>query len=193
MVSGKESDGDLGFGGAYRPADRVESSAPPVRTSGATRSSSSKKPVAIGVGILFAGLVVFGFMKMVSGAGQQVAQHNNDVLTQVDRTKDVDAQSTAHAALLAAKSIYASDASYAGADAAGLAQTEPSFQYTAGASTGSKVVSVSASAGEVGMAVSAGKTCWYLADSATGGTKYGSGTGPCTGAAALGIATAPSW
>ena len=153
----------------------------------------SVKPWMMVAGALVAGVAVFGLMKLLSSAGTQIARHNKQVVGQIDNAKDADAQLTAHTAFITAKSSFMETDSYAGVNVASQSAAEPSFRYTTGASTGSKVVSISSSATQLGIAVSAGKTCFYLSDSVTGGTTYGSGTGACTGSVAIGAANAPAW
>gem|GEM_PF-4603261 len=203
MVSGPKEGRDLGFGGAFEPVvprAPVEQISPPRST-----GTLIAKPWMIVAGALVAGVLVFGFMKLLSSAGNDIAKHNQQVFGQIDRAKNADAQLTAHTALIAAKTLFAENASYAEVNPASLSLAEPSYHYTSDASTGSKVVSLSASASQLGIAVSAGKTCFYLLDSASGGTTYGSGTGTgtgagtstdtdtCTGAIAIRVAKAPAW
>lgn len=191
MVRSQKEPQDLGSAGSYQPV------APrgPVEQISAPRSTGARsaKPWMIVASVLVTGVLVFGFMKLLSSAGNNIAEHNRQVVGQIENAKDADAQLTAHTAFIAAKTLFVDNVSYAGVDPAGLSLTEPGFRYTSGASTGSKVVSVSASVTQVGLAVSSGKTCWYLSDSASGGTTYGSGTGTCTGSMAIRVAKAPAW
>jgi hypothetical protein len=191
MVRSQKEPQDLGFGGSFEPVAppppvELVAARPPTRNPGA-------KPGLIVVGALVAGVAVFGFMKLLSSAGNDIAKHNQQVVGQIDNAKDADAQLAAHTVFIAAKTLSMENASYADVNPASLAQTEPTYRYTTGPSTGSKVVSVASSATQLGLAVSTGKTCWYLSDSVTGGTAYASGTGPCTGALAIRLAKAPGW
>lgn len=194
MSHQKESQ-DLGFGGSYQP---VASRGPvdQITVKRSTKAQTAKpwmaKPWMVVTCVVIAGVLVFGFMKLLSSAGRDIAKHNQQVVGQVDIAKGADAQLTAHSALIAARTLFVEHASYADVNPASLSLTEPSFRYTSGASTGSKVVSVSSSATQVGLAVSAGKTCFYLSDTAAG-TTYGSGTGACTGSAAISVAKATAW
>ena len=80
--------------------------------------------------------------------------------------------------------LYAEQGSYASVTPAALKRFEPTFSYTASASTGPNIVSVSSSANGVGIAVlSESGTCFYERF-ATSGSGQGTGT-TCTGAAAL--------
>ena len=190
-VSRQKEGHDLGFGGPYRP---VASVGPREQMPTRRRSAGfSVKPWMMVAGALVAGVAVFGLMKLLSSAGTQIAKHNKQVVGQIDNAKNADAQLAAHTAFITAKSLFMETDSYAGVNAASLLAGEPSFRYTTGPSTGPKMVSVSSSATQLGIAVSAGKTCFYLSDSVTGGTTYGSGTGACTGSAAIGAANAPAW
>ncbi|MEA2521959.1 MAG: hypothetical protein QOI81_1605 [Actinomycetota bacterium] len=183
---------DLGFGGQYEPvAPRVQAD----QNVGARRPDGvfSIKLWMIVVGVLVVGVGAFGFLKLLSSAGKQIASDNQDMLGQVDKAHDADAKTAAQTALIAAKTIFASDVSYKGVNPASMSQAQPGVRYTTGPSTSSTVVSVSSSATEVGIAVSAGKTCWYLLDSPDTGTTYGSGTGACTGSTAMRLATSPAW
>jgi hypothetical protein len=191
MVSRQKQAHDLGFGGSYEPvAARQEPEQIAVSRSGG--GLGTKRLLIIG-GLLIVGAVVFGFMKFLSSSGKEIGADNQQIIGQIDTGKDRDAQMGARNALIASKVIFVDDGSYSGVDPASLSQVEPALRYTTGPSTGATSVSVSAAANQIGIAVSAGKTCWYLVDSPGGGTKYGSGTGPCTGAVAIRVAKAPSW
>jgi hypothetical protein len=192
MVRTQKEHQDLGFGGQYEPvAPRVQAD----QNVGARRPDGvfSIKLWMIVVGVLVVGVGAFGFLKLLSSAGKQIASDNQDMLGQVDKAHDADAKTAAQTALIAAKTIFASDVSYKGVNPASMSQAQPGVRYTTGPSTSSTVVSVSSSATEVGIAVSAGKTCWYLLDSPDTGTTYGSGTGACTGSTAMRLATSPAW
>jgi type IV pilus assembly protein PilA len=117
------------------------------------------------------------------------------------RAQNRAAQSDLRNALVAAKTMYTDNSSYALADSAatGLVTVEPSLCYVAtgtasvasGATcvtgTGAASLSVSAAATTWAAArMSASGTCYWIKDTSTGGTTYGSGT--CTGTAALGAA-----
>ncbi|MEP7059934.1 MAG: hypothetical protein ABI828_04320 [Actinomycetota bacterium] len=188
----EEQQRDLGFGGQYEPVTSRVQTEPIV---GVRRPGSglTVKPWMIAAGVLVVGVAVFGFMKLLSSAGKQIASDNQDMLGQVDKAHDAEAQLAARNGIIAAKTIYASDISYAGVNPASLSRTEPGIQYTSGPSTSATLVSVSATAEEVGIAVSGGKTCWYALDAGASGTTYGSGKGPCTGSAAMHLAKSPAW
>lgn len=182
---------DLGFARSFEPAPPNERA--PARERGRPGGIVRIKLWMVAVGLVLAAGAIFGLMKLLSGASKQVAANTQGMISQIDQAHDVDAQTAAQTALEAAKAIYSTDVSYAGVNPASLAQAQPGVRYTAGVSTDPKVISVAATATQVGIAVSSGKTCWYLLDSDTAGTTYGSGHGPCTGAAAMTSALARAW
>jgi type IV pilus assembly protein PilA len=123
------------------------------------------------------------------------------------RAQNRAAQSDLRNALVAAKTMYTDNSSYASADstATGLVTVEPSLCYVAtgtasvasgqtcatGASTGGGV-SVSAAASTwAGARMSSSGTCYAIRDTASGGTTYGSTTtaANCTGTWAAANAT----
>jgi type IV pilus assembly protein PilA len=120
------------------------------------------------------------------------------------RAQNRAAQSDLRNALVAAKTLYTDNSSYAAADetAAGLFSVEPALCYTdaATASTvggacasgaGSANISVSAAAAEWAAArMSASGTCYWIDDDPATGTTYGSTAvaANCTGTDALGAA-----
>ncbi len=190
-MTGQEERADLGFGGSFEPAPPNERAVP--REHGRPGGVVRVKLWMIGVGLVLAAGAIFGLMQLLSSASKQVAANTQGLIGQVDQAHNVDAQTAAQTALEGAKAIYSTDVSYAGVNPASLAQAQPGVRYTAGVSTDPKVISVAATATQVGIAVSSGKTCWYLLDSDTAGTTYGSGQGPCTGAIAMTSANAAAW
>jgi type IV pilus assembly protein PilA len=125
------------------------------------------------------------------------------------RAQNRAAQSDLRNALVAAKTMYSDNSSYAAADeasATGLATVEPTLCYVAagtasvasgqtcasGANTGGGVSVSAAATTWAGARMSASTTCYYIKDTAAGGTTYGSGTGACTGTQAVTSATAAS-
>ena len=108
------------------------------------------------------------------------------------RAQDRAAQASLRNALTAAKTIYADKQSYATAEGAGLTAVEPSLTYKAKgtASTGQNDVSADGTSNTSvwgGAALSASGTCFWVKDSVSTGTTYG--TGPtCTGTAATAAA-----
>ena len=119
------------------------------------------------------------------------------------RAQNRAAQSDLRNALVAAKTMYTDNSSYALATdvaATGLPTVEPSLTYVA-AATASTVaapsVSVSAPAAGITWAaarMSASGTCYGIYDTAAAGTRYASAVGTCTGAAVITLApTATSW
>ena len=109
------------------------------------------------------------------------------------RAQDKAAQSSLRNALTNAKGIYTDTDSYLGATPSALLTAEPSLQFTAGVSTGPKVVSVAVSAtGFVAAAKSAGGNCYVIGDGATGpGTVFETfaSTATCTAPAASTLPT----
>jgi hypothetical protein len=182
---------DLGFTGAFEPV--APHARPDAVPEGRRPGVFVIKPWLIVGAVLVLGAALFGFMKLLSGTGKELVANNSRVIGQVDHTKDSTAQVAAQNALTAARTLILQSGSYTGVSPASLAKTEPVYRYSNGPSTNENVVSVATSATQVGLAVSAGKTCWYLAYSETGGATFGSGTGPCTGAVALETAKAPAW
>jgi hypothetical protein len=191
VVSDQKERQDLGFNSSFEPVAPRR----PVEQLSVPRPTGvlGAKPWLIVVGLLVVAAAVFGLMKLLSSAGKDIAAHNSQVVGEIDHAKDSAAQVTAQTALQAAKTLFVTNASYADVSPASLSAAEPTYRYTSAPSTGQNVVSVSSSATEIGLAVSTGKMCWYLSDSETGGTKYGSGKGACTGAAAIKIAKASAW
>ena len=118
------------------------------------------------------------------------------------RAQNRAAQSDLRNALVAAKTMYTDNSSYAAADssATGLVTVEPSLCYAAAATAstvggacvtgaGGANISVSAAAAAWAAArMSASGTCYWITDTSAGGTKYGSTAtaAQCTGTAALG-------
>ena len=103
------------------------------------------------------------------------------------RAQDKAAQSGLRNALTNAKAIYTDTDVYTNATPSALQTAEPSLTFTAGTSTGPKVVSVAASAqGIVMAALSASGVCWVVGDGANGpGTVFRNlGAATCTAPAA---------
>lgn len=112
------------------------------------------------------------------------------------RAQDRAAQADLRNALVAAKTLYTDDATYAGADESsnGLGAVEPSLCYVGAESAslstdvscrGLIPVSVSTSADVWAAArMSESGTCFWVRDDPAEGTSYGSGL-PCTGSAAV--------
>ena len=103
------------------------------------------------------------------------------------RAQDKAAQSSLRNALTNAKGIYTDTDLYTSATPSALQTAEPSLTFTAGASTGPKVVSVATTAqGFVAAALSAGGNCYVIGDGANGpGTIFmNHGAGGCTASTA---------
>jgi type IV pilus assembly protein PilA len=107
------------------------------------------------------------------------------------RAQNRAAQSSLRNALVAAKTYYTDNSSYASATDANLPSVEPSLTYKAAgvASTGPTDVSVApnGSTSWSAAALSASGTCFWIKDTAATGTTYGSGA-TCTGTAAAAAA-----
>ncbi len=122
------------------------------------------------------------------------------------RAQNRAAQSDLRNVLVAAKTMYTDNSSYAAADetATGLVTVEPSLCYVAAATasvasgaacaSGAGAASVSVSAAATAWAaarMSASGTCYGITETAAGGTRYGI-PAACTGTSALAVA-GTSW
>ena len=99
------------------------------------------------------------------------------------RAQDKAAESSLRNALTNAKGIYTDTDVYTSATPSALLAAEPSLTFTAGASTGPKVVSVATTAqGFVAAALSDSNVCYVIGDGANGpGTVFmNHGAGTCT-------------
>jgi hypothetical protein len=142
------------------------------------------------VGVM-AVLAIAGYMAFLKDSGQQIASDGQTAVSQIDPAKDVEAKMTAQQAAGAVQQLYAEQGSFQAITPTALKSFEPSSSYTGGASTGPRVVSVSASSAGVGLAVrSESGTCFLERFAATGVT-YATGS-TCTGQAAM-SANGPSW
>jgi type IV pilus assembly protein PilA len=102
------------------------------------------------------------------------------------RAQNRAAQSDLRNALVAAKTLYTDDSSYAGADAAGLATVETSIVFVDGApATDGSNVGIATAAAELSdtnwaaARQSQSGDCFYIAEDSTGGTTYGSTAVDC--------------
>jgi len=146
---------------------------------------------AIGA-VVLVGAVAFALFQVTKSGGEAVVKKVKQDVQQIDKAGDTEAQASLATALVTAQTTYMDGASFAGADANGLAAAEPSLRYASGPSTAANVVSVTATATDWGAAVlSRSGTCYYVHASGAGGTFYGSGK-VCTGQAAL-AASGASW
>jgi type IV pilus assembly protein PilA len=118
------------------------------------------------------------------------------------RAQNKAAQSDLRNALVAAKTIYTDNSDYSAATTTAMATVEPSLCYVAagttsvatgstgcqGAASGGASVSVNPASTTSWAAarMSASGTCYWIKDTSTAGTTYGSGT--CTGTAAAAAA-----
>ena len=112
------------------------------------------------------------------------------------RAQNRAAQSDLRNALVAAKTLYTDNSTYAGATAAGLPAVEPSLTYMAGAATGTDVGVMAAPTATDWSAnrLSASGFCYYISDTSTAGTKYGqSATATACVAPTVAGAAAAAW
>jgi len=159
------------------------------RPTHARKSSFEQTRLVLGVlALVVAGLLIWGFLHLMSSAGQQEAAQQDAA---IDRAQDVQAQLTGSSAIQSVHAVYASAGSFELVTPQALKEYEPTFTYTADASTEPNTVSVKSTSDGVGVAVySSSGTCLY-AHIASAGVTYG--TGPtCTGEAAL-QASKPAW
>lgn len=107
------------------------------------------------------------------------------------RSQDGVAKSSLRNAVTAAQVIYTDTEDYRDANAKEMAATEGSLDYSNGskASKDPKVVSVQNRTPWGAAALSESGTCFYVSIDAAGEVKYGEGTGSCTGATAVKVAT----
>jgi type IV pilus assembly protein PilA len=114
------------------------------------------------------------------------------------RAQNRAAQSDLRNALVAAKTLYTDDSSYANADAAGLATVETAVSFVDGApaADGSNVGITTTDLTDTTWAAarqSQSGDCFYIAEDSTGGTTYGTDTGAACADPAMTDATDPSW
>jgi len=114
------------------------------------------------------------------------------------RAQNRAAQSDLRNALVAAKTLYTDDSSYAGADAAGLATVETAVQFTNGApaADGSDVGITTTDLDITTWAAarqSASGDCFYIAEDANAGTTYGVDPGAACADPAMADAPDASW
>ena len=112
------------------------------------------------------------------------------------RAQNRAAQSDLRNALVAAKTLYTDNSTYAGATAAGLPAVEPSLTYVAGAATGTAVgIMVAPTATDWSASrLSASGFCYYISDTWAVGTKsaQAAATGACA-APTVALANNASW
>jgi type IV pilus assembly protein PilA len=116
------------------------------------------------------------------------------------RAQNRAAQSDLRNALVAAKTIYTDNSTYASATATGLAAVEPSLVYDDGAPTANTthigVMAAPTATTWAAARLSASGDCFYISDVTSTGTKYGQATpgtaGTCS-APTTGLAAATAW
>jgi hypothetical protein len=135
----------------------------------------SMRRATLAVTVLSALLVV-----PACGLGQEAAGAQNDI-NAMDPAQDAQARNNLQLAIVAARTAFTDSVSFAGVNAATLAQVEPSLQYTSGVSTGPSVVSVMPEdANHWAVAVlSASGTCFYAVVDGAGTSLTGSGKSAC--------------
>jgi hypothetical protein len=175
---------------ARRPVGGIK--APRVRRPAApsSRAGGGRVILLVLVGIV-AVVAIAGYMAFMRNSGEQVASADRTAISQVGAAKDVDAKLAAQQAATAVQELYAEQGSFGAITPGALKNFEPSSSYTASASTGPRVVSVSSSSAGVGLAVRSDSGTCFFARFTTSGITYGTGT-TCTGAAAM-SAGATSW
>jgi type IV pilus assembly protein PilA len=114
------------------------------------------------------------------------------------RAQNRAAQSDLRNALVAAKTLYTDDSSYANADAAGLATVETAVSFVNGApaADGSNVGITTTDLTDTTWAAarqSQSGDCFYIAEDSTAGTTYGTATGAACGDPAMADAPDASW
>ena len=136
-------------------------------------------------------MLAFVFLRGADEAGTQIADRQDQAVSQIDRAYDAAAQGSIGRAVVVALSLHAESGSFT-TDLATLSAYDPGLRFTAGPSKGPETISYAVDATRFGAAVrSESGTCWWARIDASGVTTYGSGT-PCTGNAAM-AASAVSW
>ena len=111
------------------------------------------------------------------------------------RAQNRAAQSDLRNALVAAKTIYTDNSTYAGATSAAVAAVEPSLTFVTGATTGTNVGVAAISATQWAAArLSASGVCFYISDDTAVGTRYGqTASGTACVAPTMALAAATAW
>ena len=117
------------------------------------------------------------------GLGVEASGAQQDI-NAIDPAQDAQAQNNLQLAVVAARTAFTDTVSFQGANAAKLAQVEPSLQYTSAASTGPSMVSVlPEDANHWAAAVlSDSGTCFYVVVDGAGTTRDGSAASACDAA-----------
>ncbi len=145
----------------------------------------------IAAGLVVAGVLAFVFLRSADEAGTQIADNQEQAVSQIDRAYDAAAQGTIGRAVVVALSLHAESGSFT-TDLATLSAYDPGLHFTSGPAKDPMTISYAVDATGFGAAVrSESGTCWWARIDASGVTTYGSGT-PCTGSAAM-AASASSW
>lgn len=159
----------------------------------APRAAGSIAPrlVWIAAGLVVAAVLAFVFLRSADEAGKQVADTQEQAVSQIDRAYDAAAQGTMGRAIVVAVSLHAESGSFT-TDLATLSAYDPGLHFTSGPANAPMTISYAVDATAFGAAVrSESGTCWWARIDTSGVTTYGSGT-PCTGSAAM-AASAASW
>ena len=167
----------------------------PARLGGAKADHSARsfdpRLIWIAAAVAAAGVLAFVFLRGADEAGKQIADQQDEVVSQINRAHDAAAQGTMGRAVVVALSLHAESGSFT-TDLATLSAYDPGLRFTSGPSKGSKTISYAVDATRFGAAVrSESGTCWWARIDANGVTTYGSGS-PCTGNAAM-AASSASW
>jgi hypothetical protein len=117
------------------------------------------------------------------GLGTEVSGAQSDI-NAIDPAADAQAQNNLQLAVVAARTAFTDNVSYAGATANKLAQVEPSLQYTTGASSGPGVVSVMPEDANhwAAAVLSTSGTCFFTVIDGAGTMLKGSGKSACDAA-----------
>jgi hypothetical protein len=117
------------------------------------------------------------------GLGMEASGAQQDI-NAIDPAQDAQAQNNLQLAIVAARTAFTDSVSFQGANAAKLAQVEPSLQYTSGASTGPGTVSVMPEDTNhwAAAVLSESGTCFYAVVDGAGSARTGSATSACDAA-----------
>jgi hypothetical protein len=123
---------------------------------------------------------------------EALAAESSEADPEVTAVLDDEARSSARLALGLAQELFAGTEEWSEAGPAQLTLAQPSLIFVDGPSTSPTVVSVDATAASWAAAVmSPSGTCYWIATTSSGSTRFGTGS-LCTGHAAL-HASDPSW
>jgi hypothetical protein len=122
------------------------------RPAAGTGRAGSRRLVVLVAGGIVVVVAIAGVMALMNSGGEQAAQAEHTAVSQIGAADDVQAKMTAQQTATAVRQLYAEQGSYGAITPGALRGVEPAAQYTADASTGPNVVSVSSSSDGVGLA-----------------------------------------